>query len=103
MSAPAFFSFHDPQGDELWTFRFLLGSGLSIVSAVVDVVDVLGVVDATTDLLISDVQSGSIDGDLWGVTFRVRNGSALAPTVLEPSGPAKTYILRCRVTDNATP
>jgi len=84
---------HDPQGRLDWTFPFLLGSGESISTATVEVVDsASSAVDAATDLVIESTSWGRISATEYGVTVWISGGTA-----------GTDYYLRCHIETSATP
>lgn len=104
---PAFEGFHDPDGgSEPWRFRIKLDTGRSLASAVIDIVDATSSQLIASDLVITEITRAAITdqpaslGNLWGVSFRATGGSA---TPVDTGKQFKSYTLRCRWTDDASP
>jgi hypothetical protein len=86
---------HDPSDSAVYTWRFALGTDLSMAAAVVDVVDATSTtIDAATDMVLSELEIAlfSATTNEWRVSVRVSSATA-----------GRTYYLRCRAEDNATP
>jgi len=74
MTYPCFPQRHDPDDAKTYAFRFALNDADSITTAVVDVVDATSsTVIAPSDLTISNVRGGNIDG-AGAVFFRPTGG-----------------------------
>jgi hypothetical protein len=79
---------HDPSDSAVYTWRFALGTDLSMAAAVVDVVDATSTtIDAATDMVLSELEIAlfSATTNEWRVSVRVSSATA-----------GRTYYLRCR-------
>ena len=100
---------HDPSGQpsDLYQFRLNLNPRQAITTATVTVVDDSDTPVVSPDLTVLDIGWGVISGTVWGVTFRVQNGSPqiyklrLRYTTdrgVPPAGSDITMRLRCAQT-----